>query len=119
MWEKYKFDILGGVDKRFALGFLLFSTAASFGANIVFYTSQADFQAAINGLASQTITFDDLATGPYNPLVTQGVTFSGDLRQGLIVEDQASFTYSSTLPREIALRAGAPSILSYRAASRQ
>jgi hypothetical protein len=72
----------------------LFLPAASFGSSFTFYTSQSDFQAAIAGFQQQTITFDNLATGDYAPLVTSGVTFTGDIppQNGLQIKDQASWT---------------------------
>lgn len=79
---------------RLALSFLFLGSVASFAVNVTFYTSQAAFQAAIAGLPQQTITFDNIATGTYSTLLTQGISFAGDyLSPGAVhVADQASWT---------------------------
>jgi hypothetical protein len=68
-------DILAGRMKKVIAALFLAGSVASFGDS--FYTSSAEFQAALGGLAQQTITFDDILTGTYDPLIVDGVTFKG------------------------------------------
>ena len=58
---------------------------------------QFAFNLGIAGLQQQTITFDNLATGVYDPLVTSGVTFVGNCLAAFCtqidVADEANWTF--------------------------